>query len=65
MLSQLTSVCNLILARVRRSGEEGASLVEYALILAFVVVVAIGAMALLGGSTANLLNTSGNAISNP
>ena len=40
----------------------GASLVEYALLLALIAVVAIGAIAFLGGSVNNQLNHVANAI---
>ena len=40
----------------------GASLVEYALLLALIAVVAIGAIAFLGGSVNNQLHNVGNAI---
>jgi pilus assembly protein Flp/PilA len=47
-----------------RDEEAGASLVEYALLLALVAVVAIAALQFLGHSVSNTLNTVGNAISN-
>ena len=42
--------------------EEGASLVEYALIIALVSVIAVAALKLLGASTSASLNNSVNAI---
>ena len=43
-------------------GEVGASLVEYALLLALIAVVAIGAIAFLGGSVNNQLHNVGQVI---
>ena len=40
----------------------GASLVEYALLLALIAVVAIGAIAFLGGAVNNQLHNVGNVI---
>ena len=48
-----------------RRDEVGASLVEYALLLAMIAVVAIVALHFLGGSVSNTLNSVGNSISNP
>jgi len=45
--------------------EAGASLVEYALLLALVAVVAIVALQFLGGSVANTLNSTGSSLNNP
>lgn len=44
--------------------ERGASLVEYALLLALIAVVAIAALIFLGHSVSNTLNTVGNAVNN-
>ena len=44
------------------SDDVGASLVEYALLLALIAVVAIGAIAFLGGSVNNQLHNVGNVI---
>lgn len=49
----------------RSEEEEGASLVEYALLLALVAVVAIGALVLLGHTVSNTLTNVANNISNP
>ena len=45
--------------------ERGASLVEYALLLALIAVVAIGALIFLGHTVNNTLNNVANAINNP
>ena len=42
--------------------DTGASLVEYALLLALIAVVAIGALVFLGGTVNNTLNNVANAI---
>jgi len=47
-----------------RRDEVGASLVEYALLLALIAVVALVALHFLGGSVANTLNNVGNSINN-
>jgi len=48
-----------------RRSEVGASLVEYALLLALIAVIALVALHFLGGSVSNTLNQVGNSISNP
>ncbi|HXX91834.1 MAG TPA: Flp family type IVb pilin [Acidimicrobiales bacterium] len=48
-----------------RREETGASLVEYALLLALIAVIAIGALHFLGGSVSNTLNSVGGSINNP
>jgi pilus assembly protein Flp/PilA len=42
--------------------EEGASLVEYGLLLALIAVVCIGAVAVLGGSISSMLNSLAGTI---
>lgn len=49
-------------ARLRRD-EQGASLVEYVLLVALIAVVCIVALQLLGGSASTKLTSVGNAIS--
>ena len=48
--------------RARASGDDGASLVEYALLLALIAVVAIGALTFLGNTVSGTLNNVGNTI---
>jgi Flp pilus assembly pilin Flp len=48
-----------------RRDELGASLVEYALLLALIAVVAIVALHFLGGSVANTINNAGSSLNNP
>jgi pilus assembly protein Flp/PilA len=48
-----------------RKDEIGASLVEYALLLALIAVVALVALHFLGGSVANTLNNVGSSIKGP
>ena len=50
--------------RLSRS-ETGASLVEYALLLALIAVVAIGALIFLGKGVNNTLNNVANNLANP
>ena len=54
-------------ARDRASGKDdvGASLVEYALLLALIAVVAIVAIGFLGQSVSSTLNNVANSINNP
>jgi Flp pilus assembly pilin Flp len=54
-------------ARDRVSGKDdtGASLVEYALLLALIAVVAIGALTFLGHAVTSTLNNVANIINNP
>ncbi len=49
---------------IDRADETGASLVEYALLLALIAVVAIGALTFLGHTVSNTLNNVGNTIQN-
>jgi len=48
--------------RVPAKDDDGASLVEYALLLALISVVAIGALTFLGGAVSNTLNNVGHQI---
>jgi pilus assembly protein Flp/PilA len=48
--------------RVPGKDDAGASLVEYALLLALIAVVAIGALTFLGGAVSNTLNNVGQQI---
>ena len=46
----------------RRAHDRGASLVEYALLVALIAVVCIGAVTFLGGGTSGTLDEAGNGI---
>ena len=66
------NVVNLVLQAVEpirglwhRRDESGASLVEYALLLALIAVVAIVALHFLGTSVNNTLNSVGGSINDP
>lgn len=48
--SQVTK-SDAVLARTRRRGERGASLVEYALLVALIAIVCIASVAFFGGET--------------
>ena len=50
---------------VHRRDEQGASLVEYALLLALIAVVSIVALHFLGSSVNNTLNNVGASVNNP
>ena len=52
---------NLIVGRLIRD-EEGATMVEYALMLALIAVVCIAAVTLVGGNASNKFNTSANTL---
>ncbi len=58
MLPLLTVDLRSVFARLRR--EEGQGLAEYALILAFIAVVAVAALTFLGPKISNLLSSIGN-----
>jgi pilus assembly protein Flp/PilA len=51
--------------RVASKDDVGASLVEYALLLALIAVVAIGALTFLGSAVTSTLNNVANIINNP
>ena len=51
--------------RLSRDEEEGASLVEYALLVALIAVVCIAAIALIGNEASTKLSTVGNSIKGP
>ena len=48
-----------------RREEVGASLVEYALLLALIAIVAIVALKFLGGAVSNTLSSVGQSLNNP
>jgi pilus assembly protein Flp/PilA len=48
--------------RLHRDDEKGASLVEYALLVALIAVVCIAAIALIGNSASSKLSTTGASI---
>ena len=58
LLLKLTTVWNRAMER-----EEGQGLVEYALILVLVSIVAIGALAAIGTNVTNVLQTVANTLS--
>ncbi|HEY8869319.1 MAG TPA: hypothetical protein VIM30_07995 [Candidatus Limnocylindrales bacterium] len=57
----MTSI-GMYLAALRRDGEEGQGLAEYALILALIAIVAIVALVVLGGQISTVLSTVGSSI---
>jgi pilus assembly protein Flp/PilA len=52
----------LYLTIKRSRDDRGASLVEYALLIALIAIVCIGAVQFLGGSTSTNLSSAGNSI---
>ena len=65
IVSLVTRMVDPIRSMWNRRDQVGASLVEYALLLALIAVVAIVALHFLGGSVSNTLNSVGSSISNP
>jgi pilus assembly protein Flp/PilA len=64
MLVQLVQLVQLHFPRVRSARDErGASLVEYALLLALIALVCVGALQLLGGDVSTRLSGVGNSLS--
>jgi len=63
IVSLVMCVIDPIRAAWNRRDEVGASLVEYALLLALIAVVALVALHFLGGSVASTLNNVGSSIS--
>jgi Flp pilus assembly pilin Flp len=62
IVSLVMQVVNPIRTTRNRRDEVAASLVEYALLLALIAVVALVALHFLGGSVANTLNNVGSSI---
>ena len=65
IVSLVMSVIDPIRRTWNRRDEVGASLVEYALLLALIAVIALVALTFLGHSVSNTLNNVGSSISNP
>ena len=61
-MSQLQALVDYIAVRLGR--EEGATAVEYGLMVALIAVVIIGAVTLLGTATNTKFSAAGNAINN-
>jgi pilus assembly protein Flp/PilA len=64
-LVALQATLRTFLADRLARNESGASLVEYALLLALIAVVAIGALIFLGHGVNNTLNNIANNLANP
>jgi pilus assembly protein Flp/PilA len=50
--------------RARFDDEKGASLVEYALLVALIAIICIGAITLIGSNASDKLSTAGNSLAN-
>ncbi|HEV7887689.1 MAG TPA: Flp family type IVb pilin [Acidimicrobiales bacterium] len=61
-LNYVRMLCSMFARRVART-EEGASMVEYALLLALIAVVCIGAVTILGRSASDKFTDVGNSVS--
>lgn len=61
--SYLRAMISTFSRRVTRT-DEGASMVEYALLLALIAVVCIGAVTMLGNSASDKFTTVGDSVSN-
>ena len=61
MMTQFNTLATYLRARFGDT-ERGASLVEYALLVALIAVVCIAAVTLLGKNASNKFNTVGNSI---
>ncbi|MEY2457164.1 MAG: Flp/Fap pilin component [Acidimicrobiaceae bacterium] len=59
----MKNALNLLLLRLR--DDRGASLVEYALLIAFIAIVCVGAMAFLGTQTSTGLSQNGSSMFTP
>ena len=63
MTQSLRSMASWFARRVDRASELGASMVEYALLLALIAVICIGAVSALGRSANSKFTDVGNAVS--
>ena len=60
-IASIWAYCRTVI-RSRVTDEQGASLVEYALLLALIAIVCIGAITLIGESSKNSLSSTGSAL---
>jgi len=58
----LTALAVAVMNRLPRRSEAGASLVEYALLLALIAMVCMAAVSLLGGNTASSLKKDSSSL---
>lgn len=61
---ELDDASPVVPARRRRLGERGASLIEYALLIALIAVVCVGAITQFGGSNGEGIDRSADSIVN-
>jgi len=63
-MARLTALRSFFARALRVTGEAGASLVEYTLLVALIAAFAIGAISMLGHSAKDTLCNAGNTIAN-
>ena len=63
-MARLTALRSFFARALRVTGEAGASLVEYTLLVALIAAVAIGAITVLGNGAKDTLCNAGNTIAN-
>ena len=63
-MARLTALRSFFVRALRVTGEAGASLAEYTLLVALIAAVAIGAITVLGNGAKDTLCTAGNTIAN-
>jgi len=63
-MARLSALRSFVVRALRVTGEAGASLVEYTLLVALIAAVAIGAITVLGNGARDTLCKAGNTIAN-
>ena len=63
-MARLTALRSFVVRAFRATGEAGASLVEYTLLVALIAAFAIGAITVLGNGAKTTLCSAGNTIAN-
>ena len=61
-LSSVINYVRAVIGTLTRSSEEGASLVEYALLVALIAVVCVGAVTFIGSSASGKLSATGSSL---
>jgi Flp pilus assembly pilin Flp len=63
-MARLSALRSFVIRAIKATGEAGASLVEYTLLVALIAAVAIGAVMVLGNGAKDTLCDAGNTIAN-